>query len=197
MEFMSFWTLDRVLEFAGLVTGLACVWLLIRQHIATWPLGIVYVFLSLYIFWEAKLYADFLLHLGFLALNSYGWWVWSQGLGDESSTLPVTRSPQGELLTVLALGVLGTVVFGTLFARTTDAALPYWDNATTAFSLGAMWLSARKRLENWALWLAVDVVAAGIYAVKGLPFYALLYTIYLGLAILGFQHWRRSLGERG
>ena len=136
MEFMSFGPLDRVLEFAGLVTGLACVWLLIRQHIATWPLGIVYVFLSLYIFWEAKLYADFLLHLGFLALNSYGWWVWSQGQGDESSTLPVTRSPRGELLTVLALGVLGTVVFGTLFARTTDAALPYWDNATTAFSLG-------------------------------------------------------------
>ena len=54
MEFMSFWTLDRVLEFAGLVTGLACVWLLIRQHIATWPLGIVYVFLSLYIFWGGQ-----------------------------------------------------------------------------------------------------------------------------------------------
>jgi nicotinamide mononucleotide transporter len=58
-----------------------------------------------------------------------------------------------------------------------------------------MWLSARKRLENWALWLAVDVVAAGIYAVKGLPFYALLYTIYVGLAVLGFQHWRRALDE--
>jgi len=56
-----------------------------------------------------------------------------------------------------------------------------------------MWLSARKRLENWVLWLAVDVVAAGIYAVKGLPFYALLYTLYLALAVLGFQQWRRSL----
>jgi nicotinamide mononucleotide transporter len=194
MEFMSFWTLDRALELAGLGTGLACVWLLIRQHIATWPLGIVYVFLSLYLFWQARLYADFLLHLGFLALNGYGWWAWARGRSDSGEALPVTRSSRGELLGVVLLGLVGTVMFGTLFARYTDASLPYWDNATTAFSLGAMWLSARKRLENWVLWFAVDVVATGIYALKGLPFYAVLYAIYLGLAVQGYRQWRQSLG---
>jgi nicotinamide mononucleotide transporter len=183
----------RVLEFSGLVTGLACVALLIRQNIWTWPLGIVYVLISIWIFLDARLYADLLLHVLFLVLNVYGWYYWLRGGEASTNAVPVTRAGTARVAALCALAACGTAVFGWCFATYTDAALPYWDNATTCLSLAAMWLSTRKHLENWVLWWVVDVLATGIYFYKGLYFYALLYLVYTGLAVLGFRAWRRSL----
>ena len=82
---------------------------------------------------------------------------------------------------------------GWFFASQTDADLPYWDSATTVLSFVAMWMTARKFVENWIVWLIVDVIATAIYAYKGIDFYALLYAIYFGMAIMGWRAWRRSM----
>lgn len=188
-----FLTPMRLLEATGLVTGLVCVWLLIRQNVWTWPLGIVYVLVSIVIFLDARLYADLLLHLGFLGLNAYGWFFWLRGGSTSRAALPVTRAGAGPVAALVLAAGIGTGVFGRVFELRTDADLPYWDNATTCLSLAAMWLSTRKHLENWVLWFVVDVLATGIYLYKGLYFYALLYLVYTGMAVAGWRAWRRSL----
>lgn len=181
-------------EFAGLVSGLLCVWLLIRQNVWTWPIGIVYVVISLWVFLQARLYADLALHVLFLGLNSYGWWYWTRGGRDPAAeTVPVTRTDPRLLVRLIGIALLAALVSGFLFARYTDADLPYWDNTTTMLSLAAMWLSSRKKLENWLLWLVVDVLATGIYFYKGLFFYGVLYLVYIGMAVAGWVAWRRTL----
>ena len=182
------------LEAIGLVSGLLCVWLLIRQNIWTWPIGLLYALVSVAVFYRARLYADLALHVFYVAMNAYGWYYWLRGdrTADEQK-LPVTHI---ELRTATWLGavvVLGTIITAQLLIRFTDADLPYWDSTTTTFSFAAMWMTARKQIENWYVWLFVDVLATGIYLYKGIEFYALLYCVYIGMAFAGWWVWRQSM----
>jgi nicotinamide mononucleotide transporter len=181
------------LEALGLVFGLLCVWLLIRQSIWTWPAGIAYVLISLQVFYVARLYADLALHLFYLAVNIYGWYYWLYGVPPGEEQLPVTQSSTRSLIAVLVGSGVCIVIAGTLFAMYTDADLVYWDNTTTILSLIAMWLQTRKKLESWLFWLIVDLLATGIYVYKGLYFYSILYLVYVGMAVAGFVAWRRSM----
>lgn len=192
----SIWTYAQgmdLLEAAGLVFGLACVWLLIRENLWTWPLGIAYVLVSFVVFYQARLYADLALHAVFLVLNVYGWVHWVRGDPRSEGDLPVTSSAPRRLAGTLALSALGVLLCGTLLARFTDASLPYWDSATSVLSIAAIWLQAQKKIEHWILWFAVDVLATGIYLYKGIVFYAVLYLVYIGLAVAGYRAWRRAM----
>ncbi len=182
------------LEFIGLVSGLLCVWLLIKENIWTFPIGLVYAFVSVVVMARANLYADTLLNFYYVVMNGYGWYYWSyRGTRSTDDTLIVTNMPLriGGALTVLV--VAGTVVMGWLLDTRTDADLAYWDSLTTTMSFAAMWMTARKYIENWIVWLVVDVIATIMYVVKGLDFYAILYGVYLAFAVWGFLAWRRSL----
>ncbi|WP_051052845.1 nicotinamide riboside transporter PnuC [Fulvivirga imtechensis] len=182
-------------EAAGLIFGLLAVVFLIRENIWTWPAGIAYVLVSFVIFWQEKLYADFALHVFFLALNIYGWWYWVHGDKDKEEEVPVTNTPASLLLLFIVASFAGTFLIGYLLSRT-DASLPYWDSATTVFSITAMWLTARKKIENWYFWFFVDVVATGVYFYKDIYFYAILYLIYIGLAISGYLAWKKTMNNQ-
>jgi nicotinamide mononucleotide transporter len=182
-------------ELFGLVFGILAVWLLIKENIWTWPVGIAYIIASLYIFYESRLYADFALHLFFFVMSLYGWYYWLKG-GDRSEPdLPVTHENTTLLAALLGLCFLMIFISGSWFAANTDADLPYWDNTTSFLSLLAMWLQSRKKIESWILWFVIDVLAVGIYFVKGISFYSLLYLIYLGMAIMGYTAWRKSMAD--
>lgn len=191
--------LSDPVEFAGLVLGLAAVVLLIRQSIWTWPVGLAYALISVWVFSEAKLYADLLLHVFYVAMNLYGWWYWLKTPADGptqtevTTNLAVSRSPNTLLLRLLGIGFAGSLLMGWYFDTHTDADYAYADSATTAFSFVAMWMQARKLLESWVLWFLIDVVAVALYTVKGLNYYALLYAVYLGLAIIGWRAWRQTI----
>ena len=176
--------------------GLICVILLIRQNVLTWPFGIAYVLISLYIFYDAKLYADLILHVFYLWMNIYGWYYWIHGRSEEAE-LPVTAERREVLIPLLAGSAVGIAICGFLFQNYTDASVPYWDSTTTVLSFAAMWLTARKKIESWHLWLVVDLLATGIYFYKELYFYSILYLVYIGLAVAGTLSWRRSMQESG
>jgi len=193
------------MEFTGLVSGLLCVWLLIRQNVWTFPIGLVYAVVSVVVFFEARLYADVLLSGYYVLMNGYGWYYWLYGgtrtrlTGGalEEDTLPVSRTP---LLTGVVLGGLTAAAIGGMgwfFDTQTDAAFPYWDSATTCMSFAAMWMTARKYIENWIIWLIVDVIATAIYYLKDIQFYAILYGVYLGMAILGWRAWQLTMIRQG
>ena len=178
------------LETVAAATGVACVWLAARNAVWNFPVGIVSCGLYLLVFREARLYSDAGLQVAFIALNLYGWRQWQRR--GTAAALPITGTGArlwASLLTVAALYAAGA---GYLFARYTNAALPYYDSATTAVSLVAQYLLSRRKIENWLLWLAVDVVYVGLYWQRGLVLTSALYAFFLGLAAYGYWQWRRE-----
>lgn len=184
--------LVSLLEWVAVAFGLAGVWLTVRQNPWCWPLGIVNVSLFALLFWRARLYADAGLQLVYVGLCAYGWWAWVRG-GPAHGHLGVSRVPPRMALVLLAVATALAFVLGGTLHRATDADLPYWDAGTAAGSLVAQWMQARKWLENWAVWIAVDVVYVGMYLAKGLNLTAGLYGVFVCLAILGFREWSRAI----
>lgn len=181
-------------EIIGTVLGVIGVWLMIRQNIWSWPVGLVQVAVYTWVFYDSKLYSDAILQLFFFAIQGYGWWHWLRGKHTAArSELPVTRLGVAAMAGWLALGTVATAGWGTVMHRTTDAALPYWDAFILAFSLIAQWLQARKILENWAGWLGVNTVGIGVYWAKDLRLTAGLYVIFWLMALWGWREWARTM----
>jgi nicotinamide mononucleotide transporter len=179
-------------EVVATLLGLLGVGLMVRQHVWAWPVGIVQVTISAWVFWESRLYSDVVLQGFFLGLQVYGWWAWTRGRGDAGAALAVTRLGRRACAGLTGVGLLATVVWGEGMRRLTDAALPHPDAFILVFSVLAQWLQARKRLEAWLGWIVVNVVAVGVYATRGLFLFAGLYAVFLGLAVVGFRAWRRT-----
>lgn len=189
----SGWTLlgFSVIEWIAVGFGIACVVLTVRQNIWCWPVGLVQVGLYIFIFYDARLYSDAGLHVVYVILCLYGWWFWLRGGRDEGPPR-VTRLRLTHLVAWLVACAVGTAGLGGVMHRFTDADLPFWDAATTVGSLVAQYLMARKALESWLFWIGVDVVAIGVYAVKGLHPTAGLYVVFLVLATIGYFAWRST-----
>ncbi len=137
-------------------------------------------------------YADAGLQIVYFGLSVYGWWAWLHG-GTEGTQLSVTRVAPLVLAGLVAAALGFTAALGTYFALRTDAALPYLDSALTSFSLVAQLMLTRKWLENWVLWIALDVVYVGMFLQRGKPLTAFLYFVFLILATAGLVEWRASL----
>lgn len=185
---MSLW------EIIGTVLGVIGVWLMIRQNIWGWPVGLVQVAVYAWVFFDARLYSDAILQVCFFAIQAYGWWHWRRNKHTAAhSELPVsTLSPRALALLILA-GGFATAGWGCFMARKTDAAYPYWDAFILVFSLLAQWLQARKNLENWTGWMIVNVVAIGVYWAKDLRLTSGLYLVFFGMAVAGHLAWRRTM----
>lgn len=188
---MNFW------EITGTVLGVVGVGLMIRQNIWGWPVGLVQVTISAWVFLEARLYSDLVLQGFFFAIQAYGWWHWRRGGRVERPPLPVTRLRPRAIAGWTATGAAATAGWGELMRRTTDAALPHWDAFILMFSVIAQWLQARKRLENWAGWMLVNAVAVGVYWARDLRWFAALYAGFFGMAVAGHVAWSRRLEPPG
>ncbi len=181
-------------EIAGTILGLIGVALMVRRNAWGWPVGLVQVVISAWVFLDAKLYSDVLLQGFFFAIQAYGWWHWRTG-AVVAGGLPVTRIGGTALAKWAAAGGAATLVWGEVMRRGTDAALPHWDAFILVFSILSQWLQARKRLENWAGWMAVNAVATVVYWARDLRGFALLYLLFLAMAVWGHVAWRRALEE--
>ena len=189
-----------LLELLGLVFGLFCVYFLIKESVLTFAFGIAYVLISLFVFWNIQLYGDFILHLFFLVLNIYGWYYWVNGNPQEAKAVPITLTPLRPSIILCIITLVGVFVFGYFleninyfFEKIPASSLPYWDATTSILSVTGMWLTAKKKIDNWYYWLIVDILATIIYTYKGIYFYAFLYLIYIGMAVIGYRTWKKSI----
>ncbi|MBI5692187.1 MAG: nicotinamide mononucleotide transporter [Verrucomicrobia bacterium] len=182
-------------EIFGTILGVIGVGLIIRQSIWGWPVGLVQVSLSAWVFFRAQLYSDVILQGFFFVVQAYGWWHWWRGGVAAAAGLPVTRLSGRAIGGWVITGLAVSVVWGEFMRRQTDAALPHWDAFILVFSILAQWLQARKRLENWVTWMVVNVVAVGVYWAKDLWLFSGLYLLFLGMAVAGHVAWRKSLVE--
>ncbi|HEY7728684.1 MAG TPA: nicotinamide riboside transporter PnuC, partial [Candidatus Eisenbacteria bacterium] len=180
------------LELAGVATGLVGVWLITRENVWCWIAMILSASLYTVVFYEARLYAGMGLQVVYVLMFLYGWWGWLHG-GPGGSVLRVSRTPAPWRMALLAGAAAGTAVLGMALARHTDESLPYWDSAATSMSLAAQWMQTRKWLENWLVWIAVDLVYVGMCLYRGLLPTVGLYATLLVLAAIGLIQWKRSM----
>ena len=180
------------LEWVAAGLGVINVFLVVRRSVWNYPFGLVMVALYYFVFFEARLYSDALLQIFFFVVQVYGWANWERArkaAGDVPVGLLSARARIGWILGTL----LASLVWGLGMARYTDAAAPIIDAFIAGFSISAQILMARRRIENWVLWILVDMVALLLYFSRGLYPTSALYLLFLLLSIAGLIGWRRAL----
>lgn len=178
------------LEGIAAVFGVVSVFLSTRQNIWSWPTAIVNVALYTVVFFNGRLYGQMGLQAIYLVLSIYGWYQWLHG-GEQHTALRVSRASPRLLVGLMAVNLAAWMLLAALLRRT-DAALPWLDALLTTTSLAAQWMMTRKILENWLLWIAVDIVYVPMFFSQRLYATSLLYAAFLVLAVMGFREWRRS-----
>ena len=190
MSYARWWSIS-VAEAWGFVTGGICVWLVVREHIWNWPIGIANNVFFFILFLQGRLFADMSLQVVYFGLGVYGWLNWIVGGEDRTRGLRISRTTPLEWM-LLALGIpLGTWGLREVLLAVNGAA-PFWDSLTTVLSLAAQYLLCRKRLENWLFWIAADIVYVPLYLSRALPLTAVLYGVFLAMCLIGVREWWRK-----
>jgi nicotinamide mononucleotide transporter len=182
-------------ELFGFITGVLNVWLVTRENIWSWPLGVLNAGFYIVVFARTGLYSDTGLQVVYLVLSLYGWWHWLRG-GPHRDPLVVTRTPRRTAWLLAASALLCWIALATITRQLPGAALPWLDAALVSVSLLAQYMMTRKLLEHWLLWIAVDVGYIGLFINRHLPLTAVLYSVFLVLAVIGAVHWHRSAARR-
>jgi nicotinamide mononucleotide transporter len=178
-------------ELAGTVFSIAGVWLVLKKSIWNFPIGIVSVLLQAVVYFQSRLYSDASLQIVYVILLVYGWFQWNKK--DSGKTFHAGKTSD-RLWAVLGLTcIVSTVFIGAIFKNYTDASLPYFDSLLTSASLIAQWMIAKKKIENWIVWIVVDALYVGMYIYKGLYLFSALYFVFILLAIAGYREWKKVL----
>ena len=185
--------LENGLEIAGTIVGVLYLYWEYRASMKVWLAGILMPALSLGVYWNAALYADFGINVYYLLAAIYGWWVWRSGVSGAEAELPIVRTPRTAWLPLAVAGLAAFVAMGFILQHYTDSNVPWADSFTTALSIVGMFMLAGKWVEQWLVWIVVDVVSAGLYVYKDLYFYAVLYAAYAVVAVLGYAAWQRKM----
>lgn len=182
------------LELSGALIGLLYLWLEYRASIYLWIVGVIMPSIYLLVYFKAGLYADFGISIYYLLVAAYGWMMWRRNQDKEEP--PITRMPLRLYLPLTAICILSLLLIAWLLIGFTDSSVPWSDSFTTALSMVGMWMLARKYIEQWIVWIAVDVVSCILYFYKELPFTAILYGIYAVIAIFGYTHWKSMMNPQ-
>lgn len=177
-------------ELVAVVLALAYLVLAILASAWCWPLAFLSSAIYVYVFVGAHLYMDAVLNVFFAAMAGYGWYQWRHG-GPGHRELPIARAPARVHLSAIALIALLTLVFGQVLGRYTNQAWPHVDSFIAWASVVTTWLAARKFIDNWPYWIAIDAIAIPVYVNRGLRVTALLFGVYVVLAFAGWLSWQR------
>ena len=187
----------QFVEILGTVAGLLYLWLEYRASIYLWVASIVMPALYLVVYYDAGLYADMGINIYYLLIAIYGWAAWRYGFslrrGSEGRELPISHTPAGLWLPLAGLTLLLFVAIAQVLIHFTDSTVPWADAFTTALSVVGMWMLARKYVEQWWVWLVVDVASVALYVYKDLHFTAALYGLYAVVAIFGYRKWKELM----
>lgn len=184
------------LELASFVLSVATVWLNIRQNHWAWLLAILSSALYGMVFFDSKLYGDMGLQLVFISVSIWGWRQWLKG-DDSNARLAVTALAPRARWQAAAGWLAGFALLAWFLKSYTDTDVPNADAFLTAGSLVGQLLLSRKKVENWHVWIIVDVLYVGLYLHKHLVLTAVLYAVFVAMAVAGLRAWRRDLGRPG
>jgi nicotinamide mononucleotide transporter len=182
-------------ELTAVVAAVAYLVLAIRQDILCWFFALVSTAIYIVLFIEAKLYMESLLNGFYFIMALYGWYFWHRG-GEKESSLPVTRW-RLHVHAAAIVSIAGiSLLCGAALDRYSDAAFPYIDSLTTFAAIWATFLVARKVLENWWYWLAIDAVSVFLYWARDLQLTSLLFVAYVAMIPFGLIAWTRAFDQQ-
>lgn len=180
-----------LVEILGFLTGAVNVWLLARQNIWNWPIGLANNALYVAVFLAAGLYGDAGLQLVYITLGIYGWWTWSHPVARVE--LQVTHTPRSTWIWLTPATIAAAIGLAFFLRRFTDSTVPVWDAFTTALSLAAIYGQTKKYVESWWLWITVDIIYVPLYLYKQLRLTSVLYFVFFLLCVMGLRQWSRAL----
>ena len=185
----EFWA-THWLDIVTTILGLFYIWLEYRASIWLWFFGIVMPAMDIYLYWSHGLYGDSGMACYYTAAAIYGYIVWKWGT-EEKQELPITHMPLRKYLPILVFFLVAWGVTYYILIRWTNSTVPVLDSFTNALSFVGLWALARKYVEQWLFWIAVDMVCTVLYIQKGIPFKAGLYGLYVVIAIAGYFKWKK------
>lgn len=184
------------LEIIGTIVGLVYLWLEYKANIWLWIAGIVMPAIYIVVYYRAGLYADFGINIYYLIIAAYGWFVWKFGRNNtKQQELPISYFPKRFLIGSIVIFTLLFIGIAQILIHFTDSDVAWLDSFTTALSIIGMWMLARKYLEQWLVWIVVDVVCCGLYIYKELYFTSFLYGFYAVIAIFGYIKWKKMMND--
>ena len=181
------------LELLAVLLGIAMVLANLRVNPLSWPLAIASSLLYALLFANSKLYGEAALQIVFIVLACWGWWQWVRGRGGDGSALQVHTLTLRQRWAASAATLCAWPLLGLLLQRTTDSDVPFLDALPTVASITGQLLLGRKLLENWPVWVAVNVFSVGLFAYKALWLTAGLYVVFALLALAGWKAWTARL----
>lgn len=177
-------------ELVAVLLALAYVVLAIKEQRSCFIAGALSAAIYIAIFWQARLLMESALQGFYIAMSVYGWWHWQNSRTHKD--LPISTLTGRQHVIALFGIAIASLAIGDLMSAYTEAAYPYADAATTVAAIFATWLVARKVLENWLYWIAIDAVSVVLYSARGLDLTAGLFVGYVILAFAGYLSWRQS-----
>ncbi|UCG27903.1 MAG: nicotinamide mononucleotide transporter [Bacteroidales bacterium] len=189
-----------LIEIFGAITGLLYLYFSIKQNIWLWPLGLITSALYVYVFFITRFYADMGLNVYYVVISIYGWYHWLYGgksLGKNTLNVSAVSTGMAVILVSLTIGIYWLLVLALKklpeLLEIEVSELLYWDAFTTAASIIATWMLARKIIEHWLVWIVVDAVSLGLYFYKGMYPTVILFLVYTVMAIKGYIEWKKDL----
>lgn len=180
------------LEFAGLIIGLLYLYLEYKANIWLWPVGVIMPLVYIVIFYQSKFYADMGIYVYYFFASIYGWYIWSKSIKQTHQVL-ISHLPIRYLAKLTAIFLVTFAVIAFILIRFTDSPVPYGDSFTTTLSILAMWMLAHKYIEQWLLWIVVNIVSTGLYFWKGLDTTAVLFIVYSIIPVFGYMKWKKIM----
>ncbi len=193
MGLITAYLTNNYLEVTATLLSLIYVWLSVKQKISLWLFGFLSAALFAVVFFQAKLYAVMTLQFYYLAVSVYGWKSWKKGTTNTGNELSVRKINRGELLIFPSVTTVIFLLYYYVLNTYTDSPLPLIDSLTTALSITATWMLAKKIIEHWIIWIVVDVISVSLYLYKELYSTSLLFVVYTIMAVVGFLQWRKSI----
>ena len=186
------------LDFLTTVLGLIYIWLEYRASIALWIVGVIMPALDIILYWSHGLYGDAGLSAYYTLAAFYGYMVWKFGKKrgqTDKQQLPITHFPLRLVVPVLAFFLAAWGLTYYVLITWTNSTVPVLDSFTNALSIVGLWTLARKYLEQWLFWMVVDLISCVLYVQKGIPFKALLYGLYVVIAVMGWFKWKKMMNN--
>lgn len=185
-----------VLEAIVLVTGIASVWYAKKENILVYPTGLMATLISVYLLLLDKLYGDTLMNFYFSIMSVYGWWNWARTKNNEK-VIKISRTNSKEKLIGLGLFLLTILITYLIYITFLDTIefANYIDMLTSGIFFTAMWYMAKKKIENWTLWIVGDIITVPLYAYRGWGMLSLQYFIFTILAIQAYYLWKKNLNN--
>lgn len=193
-EIILGWLLSNKIELLGAILGILYIIFSIRQSILTWPTGLLTSVLYVIVFFQSKFYADMGLQVYYVVISVYGWYFWLKGTKPgESDSVPVRELSKKLGLILGCASIIIFIILVFVLKKFTDSDVPYMDSLTTALSIIATWMLAKKYIEQWLLWIFIDAVSAGLYIYKNLWPTVILFIVYTIMALWGYFEWKKDL----